>query len=228
MATTVRRRVDTGDIRGAVRILANDGKLVEPNEQATIELKAKHPEGPRELKFTHQTGAPLQFTDKQLKEALEGLPAAGAPGPDGLRPSHLKQLCGASAGAAQERTIVALRNFSNVCFSGNIPFAIRPLFFSANLCALRKKDGVSLRPIAIGIVMRRFVTRLCCLALRNQMTAQLAPHQLGVGVTGGSEAAVHATRRYLQNCDDNSGIVKLDFRNAFNCVDRHHILDCDR
>lgn len=201
LATAVRRRVDTGDIQGAVRILANDGKMVEPNEQATTELRAKHPEGSKELKFTHQTGPPIQFTDKQLKEALEGLPVAGAPGPDGLRPSHLKQLCGGSAGVAQEKTISALRNFSNVCLSGNIPSAVRPLFFGASLCALRKKDGVSLRPIAIGIVIRRFVSRLCCLVLRNQMTALLAPHQLGVGVPGGSETAVHATRRYLQNCD---------------------------
>ena len=34
IAAAVRRRVDTGDIRGAVRTLANEGKLVEPDEHS--------------------------------------------------------------------------------------------------------------------------------------------------------------------------------------------------
>ena len=40
------------------------------------------------------------------------------------------------------------------------------------------------------------------------------PSQLGVGVPGGCEAAVHATRRFLTNMPDNFVVVKIDFSNA--------------
>ena len=56
----------------------------------------------------------------------------------------------------------------------------------------------------------------------NNISQTLLPRQLGVGVKGGLEAAVHTTRRYFElNKDDNSKIaVKLDFKNAFNSVRR--------
>ena len=37
---------------------------------------------------------------------------------------------------------------------------------------------------------------------------------------GGCEAAVHAVRRYLEGMPDDYAVVKLDFKNAFNCVNR--------
>jgi len=39
----------------------------------------------------------------------------------------------------------------------------------------------------------------------------LSPRQLGVGVAGGCEAAVHSARRYLQNLEPDHIMVKLDF-----------------
>jgi len=50
------------------------------------------------------------------------------------------------------------------------------------------------------------------------------PSQLGVGVSGGCEAAVHATRRFLTNMPDNFVVVKIDFSNAFNCIRRDSVL----
>ena len=52
-----------------------------------------------------------------------------------------------------------------------------------------------------------------------------SPLQLGVGVSGGCEAAVHAARRFLDNMQDNWVLVKLDFSNAFNSLHRRTILD---
>ena len=48
---------------------------------------------------------------------------------------------------------------------------------------------------------------------------------VGVGVSGGAEAAVHATRRYLQSMPENHIIVKLDFSNAFNALRRDSMLE---
>ena len=59
----------------------------------------------------------------------------------------------------------------------------------------------------------------------GRRSQQLQPQQLGAGVPGGIEAAVHGTRRLVQNLPANHVIVKLDFSNAFNCVRRDVILD---
>jgi hypothetical protein len=39
------------------------------------------------------------------------------------------------------------------------------------------------------------------------------------------EAAVHATRQFLESIEADAGIIKLDFQNAFNCLRRDAILE---
>lgn len=46
-----------------------------------------------------------------------------------------------------------------------------------------------------------------------------------MGVAGGAEAAIHATRRYVSSMPDNHVIVKLDFANAFNTLRRDCLLE---
>ena len=52
------------------------------------------------------------------------------------------------------------------------------------------------------------------------MTSLLAPRQLGYGIMGGAEAAIHAARLYLDKLLLGHAILKLDFTNAFNSVYR--------
>ena len=54
------------------------------------------------------------------------------------------------------------------------------------------------------------------------MAGVFAPLQLGVGVSGGAEAAVH---RYLSTMPDIHVVVKLDFTNAFNSLRRDCMLE---
>jgi len=56
------------------------------------------------------------------------------------------------------------------------------------------------------------------------MAQLLAPKQLGYGVKGGSEAAVHAARCFLDSMRPNQAMVKLDFANAFNSIRRDCML----
>jgi len=53
----------------------------------------------------------------------------------------------------------------------------------------------------------------------------LQPQQLGVGVSCGAEAAVHASRRLVSNLPAGHVVVKLDFSYAFNCVRQDLILE---
>ena len=55
--------------------------------------------------------------------------------------------------------------------------------------------------------------------------ALLAPCQLGFGVRGGVEAAVHAARRFITNLKPGKLFLKIDFKNAFNTVRRDIILE---
>jgi hypothetical protein len=96
--------------------------------------------------------------------------------------------------------------------------------YGASLCALNKKDG-GIRPIAIGNCLRRLTSKLACFQSRNIVNSYLSPHQLGVATKLGCEAAIHTTRIFVNN-DQNRGkvLLKLDFKNAFNSVERDCIL----
>ena len=116
-----------------------------------------------------------------------------------------------------------LHAFAQVLTAGRIPYAIKPFFFGATVCALRKPDN-SLRPIAVGNVFRRLISKTISSALRERAATLLSPNQLGVGIRGGAEAAVHSAR-HLSHCTNEEGLIKLDFRNAFNTLKRNAIIN---
>ena len=53
----------------------------------------------------------------------------------------------------------------------------------------------------------------------------LYPVQLGVGVSGVCEAAVHAARRFAVDIPEGWSLVKLDFKNALSCLSRKKMLN---
>jgi len=57
------------------------------------------------------------------------------------------------------------------------------------------------------------------------MASLLAPRQLGFGISDIIEAAVHATRRYVEHMKPGHVLVKVDFTNAFNTIRRDYILE---
>ena len=84
------------------------------------------------------------------------------------------------------------------------------------------KAGGGLRPIAIGETIRRLVSKCCCEATAENAKVIFGPLQVGVATQGGAEASVHAVRRLAQEFGDDPGkiMLKVDFSNAFNLVDR--------
>ncbi|PGH38748.1 MAG: hypothetical protein CRN43_13210, partial [Candidatus Nephrothrix sp. EaCA] len=98
------------------------------------------------------------------------------------------------------------------------------VIYGANLLALSKKDG-GIRPIAVGYTWRRLAAKCANSYAVSRLSQLLAPIQLGVGIPGGAEAAVHATRRWVTTMPEDSVLVKLDFTNAFNTLRRDSLLD---
>jgi hypothetical protein len=166
----------------------------------------------------------LIVNEQNVREAINSFPAGSSPGLDGMRPQYLKDIISLSAGEAGQKALRALTKLCNFLLSGQLPSEICHLLYGASLCALNKKDG-EIRPIAIGNCLRRLTSKLACFQSRNIVNSYLSPHQLGVATKLGCEAAIHTTRTFVNN-DQNRGkvLLKLDFKNAFNSVERDCIL----
>jgi Reverse transcriptase (RNA-dependent DNA polymerase) len=88
---------------------------------------------------------------------------------------------------------------------------------------VKKSGGV--RPIAIGYTWRRIAAKCVSAYALSYLNDFFAPTQLGVGVSGGCEAAIHATRRFIEMMPQDYAVAKLDFSNAFNSLRRDSMLD---
>ena len=101
------------------------------------------------------------------------------------------------------------------------PKEMTPFFFGGRLLALNKKSG-GIRPIAVGVPLRRLASKCANTHGAARMAPQFAPRQLGV--REGCEAAIHSAHRYLQTLAPGHIMIKLDFANAFNSFHRSDML----
>ena len=62
-------------------------------------------------------------------------------------------------------------------------------------------------------------------SVRARVSEQLHQVQVGFSVSGGAEAAAHATRKFISNAHPHDIMLKIDMRNAFNSLRRDHILE---
>jgi len=109
--------------------------------------------------------------------------------------------------------------------AGLAPRELAPFVAGAPLMALAKAGG-GLRPIAIGETIRRLVSKCCCEATVEDAKVIFGPLQVGVATQGGAEASVHAVRKLAKEFGEDPGkiMLKVDFSNAFNMVDRTQML----
>ena len=212
-----------GDVKGAVRLLCLNDKLVDPNIDALNQLLPLHPKTPTDhQQVLPSTTPPLQVHPSAVKAAILTFPAGSSGGPDGLRPQHLQDLL---TGTSEDDPLLhTITELINLILSGEIPVPVRKTLFGATLLAIGKKDG-GLRPIAVGFVWRRLAAKVACRHITDRCATLLSPHQLGMGIAGGAEAAVHAARIFLENRLPNQIMLKIDFKNAFNSIRRDVILE---
>ena len=109
--------------------------------------------------------------------------------------------------------------------AGLAPRELAPFVAGAPLMALLKAGG-GLRPIAIGETIRRLVSKCCCEATTEDAKIIFGPLQVGVATQGGAEASVHAVRQLAKEFGEDPGkiMLKVDFSNAFNVVDRTEMI----
>lgn len=222
LATAVAAKLEDGNITAAARLICSDEAPAMINEETFELLRQKHPVPPLDRPVIHRPNTtPLQTTEAEIQQMMRSFPMGSSGGPDGLRPQHVVELVGdPDAGPGLLRAMTAL---VNLLLAGTCPQELRPVLFGGTLFALRKKSG-GLRPIAIGYTWRRLASKCANAYAIPRLTSFLSPKQLGVGIPGGCEAAVHATRRFLANTGPDSVVVKLDLSNAFNSLHRDSML----
>ena len=121
--------------------------------------------------------------------------------------------------ATDEELKYSLTELVNLLLKSDLPVAVREMLYGGRLIAFQKRDG-GIRTIAVGYTLRRLAAKCVNAFVINQRSEELKPIQVGVVVSGGAEAAVHATRRLLSNLPDNHVFFKLDLTNSFTSVRR--------
>ena len=223
LAKAVASKLEDGNLKAAIRLLVSEDSFSAPSESTLVALREKHPAASldiHDLPVPDPTSA-MVASEEAVKKAVASFPAGSAGGPDGLSPLHLKVLLGNKV--AGPDLLKALTSFTNLVLSGLCPCSVTNIFFGGRLLALDKKSG-GIRPIVIGFALRRLASKLANSFGLSRISKYLSPRQVGAGIAGGCEAAVHASRRYLENLQEGKVLIKLDFSNAFNSLHRGEML----
>ena len=223
------------------RSLSSQDTLAPATPATLSNLLTLHPPSPSDRRPAPTTSSvALQATLHTILAAITSFPNRSAGGPDGLKPQHLKDLLACvGMGRADNSTgdggvgdpqhdvhplLEAITDIVNLLLAGNTPTCVRATLFGGSITAILKKGG-GVRSIAVGYTWRRLAGKVACSLVSERAAALLSRRQLGLGVKGGAEAAVHACRSYIENMPQGHVFVKIDFTNAFNTVRRDVILD---
>src|SRR6218665_847706 len=226
LASIVASKLEGGDFKSAIRLICSEDKQPLDTPETLAALKHKHTSAPIDRRTpcdpnSSERFAALQVSTEEIARAISSFPSGSAGGPDGITPQHLKDLV---AFGVHDSSSQHLSDLVNLLLKGGLPEAVNEVIYGANLLALSKKDG-GIRPIAVGYTWRRLAAKCANSYAVSRLSQLLAPIQLGVGIPGGAEAAVHATRRWVTTMPEDSVLVKLDFTNAFNTLRRDSLLD---
>ena len=119
---------------------------------------------------------PIRISPSQVKRAIRSFKKGTAPGPDSMRPEHLKEALAAVSQNRSSRFQSALAALVNSMSSGGLPAEVAPFMCGANLFAGKKKEG-GYRPVSNTI--RRLVSKFIAYAVAGRAAALLCHHQCG-------------------------------------------------
>jgi hypothetical protein len=215
--------VRKGRLSDGLKALTSSGVLRVDGEVLTS-LQQLHPQTPPSNYNLHADDLPLQIESPSVLKQLKRFPKGTSCGADGLRAQHLLDCL--LVPELYYDVSEALTLFVNIALSGRFPQSVATWYASAPLTALPKPHG-GVRPIAVGEIFRRLISKCAMSEISSQAASVLAPLQLGVGIRNGAESIVHSINRLVElyGSDNNRAMVKIDFGNAFNSVARLPIFE---
>ncbi len=211
----------------AAKSLVSNG-VANLSPAVVAELVEKHPQhfaAPERPVRPEQPVQPLRATPEKVEKAIRSFPRGTAGGNDGLHAQHLVDMLNTHRAANEDSILYTFTDFVNVCLAANLPLDLAPFMSSAPLTPLLKKDN-SIRPIAVGEIWRRLVSKIASAHARHEVCGYLMPLQLGVGIPNATEAITHAIRSSVNKFGHlaDRALFKVDFANAFNVIDRSVML----
>jgi hypothetical protein len=129
----------------------------------------------------------------------------------------------ASTEQARAALLSEFTTFVNRSFHGHMPELLVPWFVGAPLTAFARNGG-GVRPLAVGETLRHLTSKLGVSIVKDGPAMYFGPQddpyvpvQLGVGVRGGAEIAVHLFRSAVEahGGDSSFALWTFDFINAF-------------
>ena len=213
--------------RDAMRSLYSQGCASQDDGEALKELQERHPSyNPPD--WSPSSASPLCVDSELVLEVLKCFPRASSPGFSRLLSQHLLDAIVGTTTPSSQDCLDNMTKWICLALSGGLDHCIAPWLTGAPLTALHKKQGqAGIRPIAVGEVLRHLISRICCNAVCPKLPDILLPYgQVGVGVPGGLEAAVHSLSHYISQhgSDPDLCCLKIDMTNAFNNCDRASFL----
>ena len=225
--------VKKGRLSKAVESLLSLG-VHDSNDANVINiLKEKHPinELPNKcslLDMSDEFNCLQDMTIKNLKKLVLSFDKYTGSGFDGFKVVYWHDILDSNIPIVVEDFLSALKSFVYVCLKGRIPNMLASSFMSAPLLPLIKNDN-GVRPIAVGEVHRRLVSKVALSLVKNDAKNYLNPFQFGVGIKSGAEGIIHSVNKYIFDSkivikDSSKVILKIDFNNAFNSINRSKML----
>jgi hypothetical protein len=217
---------EVGRLSAAVRTVTEDTKVVIPMDGLLTKLKSKHPERrpEDELPLPPEQSEPCDqplFTRKQFEHTIRHFPHLGAPDMCGHRYEYYDKLHGPALDEFYQFCADLVHAPEKVLLDEEM----RRMFASGNIVTF-DKGGTDVRPLAIGLTIRRIASRCICLAQREAFEALFRGTQFGVANKNGIEKIIHAMRELWEaQADEDWGFFQYDAVNAFNTVRRKAILD---
>ena len=178
-------------------------------------------------------GRALQVTAVEVATAITKLSIDRASGFSGWSNRLLKQLFLGSEPDHQQAIALAYADIFNAILKGQVSDQIRSYLTDVRLCLIPKStDTVNpkYRPIGVGETMFRLLGRTILNKIGKNIGANIAPHQLAVGISGGVETAaclagLLPTINETQPADDVAfATMSIDIKNAFNSIRRSFVL----
>ncbi|CAI5949466.1 unnamed protein product [Closterium sp. NIES-64] len=161
----VKRFAKCGDWSRSLAAL-EAGKLAPPSSEIVVALSSKHPSAAAEIPDWAHSFTPAaapQLTVPVLHAALQSAPRGTAAGPSGWFIEHLRDTF-----LSHQQHLPSLLHVFQNWLQGDLPPAVRPFYTASNLVALHKPHG-GVRPIAIGEVLPRLLSRCITLLFKQQI-----------------------------------------------------------
>ncbi|XP_026424430.1 uncharacterized protein LOC113320753 [Papaver somniferum] len=212
-----KKKIRNGLFTVAIKLLTSSG--IAPVGEDTLKgLHDDHPFAPPPIIPTSPTVYSSVVTSRYMVLGkIRSFPRGTSCGRDGLRVQHLLDALNGSAEAVADELLESITGVINLWFDGFCPAQLGVYIASAPLTPLLKPD-CDIRPIVVGTVWRRLMSKVAASAVGKQLCTYLEDFQFGVGVPCGGEAILHSVNRLILDKGHCSYMTTLlvDFRNAFN------------